>query len=217
MIKRFILETKIRKFTNSQLDLVLDPDSKVLSISLVIVPAKFNFIINLRIVDNTFALQKLLVEFFTDIKLDRVVTSSDSLNIPFDKVVGLDTSDVVDVNNHKESNEYTNTSIVKSMNLSLRNFFISVNARHLDKQHCTVSYAFIIVSVNVAGQVTDGATLLLVTPCCNFLTKTGVNEAGAFIRIIKTILTVVLFLLTVVNDTVSENFSIIIVGSSGGA
>lgn len=127
--------TKVRKLAHSQFNLVLDPDSKVFSMGLVVIPFKFDFTINLRIVNVASALQELFVERFSDIKLNGVITSSDGLNIPLNVVVSLHTSDVVNIDNHEERNENTHASIVKTKYLSVRKFCICVSTSDLNKKH----------------------------------------------------------------------------------
>jgi len=126
--------TKVRKFAHSQFNLILDPNSKVFGMSLVLIPLELNLVVNLRIVNVAFTIQELLVERCRDIELDGVVTSGDGLDIPLYEVVGLNASDVVNINDHEKGDEHTNASVVKTENLSLLKMLFIVGTGSLDEK-----------------------------------------------------------------------------------
>lgn len=113
----------------------MDPDSEVLSRSFVIIPFKFNFIVNFRVVNFASTFQEFLVELLSDIELNGVITSGNGLHIPLNVVVGLYTSDVVNINDHKEGDENTHASVVKTENLSLRQLSFTVGTSGLNEEH----------------------------------------------------------------------------------
>jgi len=119
MFNGLVLVAQIRKSASSQFNLVLDPDSEVLRLSLVVIPLELNLLIDFRVVDNTSAFNKLLIESLSNIKFNGIISSSNGLNVPFDKVVSLNAPDVVNINKHKKSNKHSNTSVIKTDNLSI--------------------------------------------------------------------------------------------------
>lgn len=88
--------------TGSEFDLVLDPNSEVLRIGLVVVPGELDLVTDLEVLGIALAFNELLVERFTNIKLDGIIASSDGFDIPLDEVVGLHTSDVININEHEK-------------------------------------------------------------------------------------------------------------------
>jgi len=75
-------------------------------------------VIDFWVANLTCAFLEFSIEILADIKLNGVVSSSKSLDIVLNKVINLNTSDVIDVHNHEERKEDTNTSLVKTKNLS---------------------------------------------------------------------------------------------------
>lgn len=122
-------------------------------------------VINFWVANLTCAFLEFSIEILADIKLNGVVSSSKSLDIVLNKVINLNTSDVIDVHNHEERKEDTNTSLVKTKNLSLSEFIISVGTSNLKEEHGGGFEAIIRGRVIIAGnlvlaQIGNGAILL---------------------------------------------------------
>ena len=87
---------------------------------------------------------KLLIEPRTDIKLNCIISSSDSLQVPVDVLIRLYAPDVVEIDHRKQVDKDHQAADGETLQLSVYHSFFRKNAWHLNEEVCLLSTSRVI-------------------------------------------------------------------------